>query len=130
MTRKKWPKTSHYDKDELNCSFCGKSRRVVPKLIAGPGVFICTECVALCNEIIDDKPTQSIMTVQFPRLDSISDTELLSKVKSIAASVAVIDDKLQEVVLALRARGVTWQKIGESLGTTRQAAWERFSGEE
>jgi hypothetical protein len=36
------------------CSFCGKSQAEVPKLIAGPGIFICSECVVLCNEIIDD----------------------------------------------------------------------------
>jgi ATP-dependent Clp protease ATP-binding subunit ClpX len=38
--------------DDLSCSFCGKSRREVRKLISGPKVFICDECVALCNEII------------------------------------------------------------------------------
>ena len=36
------------------CSFCGKSQRQVKKLIAGPGVYICDECIDLCNEIIDD----------------------------------------------------------------------------
>ncbi len=40
------------DMDDLSCSFCGKSRREVRKLISGPKVFICDECVALCNEII------------------------------------------------------------------------------
>jgi ATP-dependent Clp protease ATP-binding subunit ClpX len=38
--------------DDLSCSFCGKSRREVRKLISGPKVFICDECVNLCNEII------------------------------------------------------------------------------
>ena len=37
----------------LCCSFCGKSQHDVSKLIYGPGVFICDECVALCNETID-----------------------------------------------------------------------------
>src|ERR671918_260849 len=39
--------------DQLQCSFCGKSQRQVRKLIAGPGVYICDECIDLCNEIID-----------------------------------------------------------------------------
>jgi len=41
--------------DQLQCSFCGKSQRQVRKLIAGPGVYICDECIELCNEIIDEE---------------------------------------------------------------------------
>ena len=40
---------------ELFCSFCGKSQDEVRKLIAGPSVFICDECVELCNNIIRDE---------------------------------------------------------------------------
>ncbi|MGX6447551.1 ATP-dependent Clp protease ATP-binding subunit ClpX [Patulibacter sp. S7RM1-6] len=41
--------------EQLLCSFCGKSQRQVKKLIAGPGVYICDECIELCNEIIDEE---------------------------------------------------------------------------
>ena len=41
--------------DLLKCSFCGKSQKQVKKLIAGPGVYICDECIDLCNEIIDEE---------------------------------------------------------------------------
>ena len=40
--------------EQLLCSFCGKSQRQVKKLIAGPGVYICDECVALCVEILEE----------------------------------------------------------------------------
>ncbi len=43
--------------EQLLCSFCGKSQRQVKKLIAGPGVYICDECIDLCNEIIDEELT-------------------------------------------------------------------------
>ena len=43
----------------LKCSFCGKSQKQVKKLIAGPGVYICDECVDLCNEIIDEELTET-----------------------------------------------------------------------
>ncbi len=43
--------------EQLLCSFCGKSQRQVKKLIAGPGVYICDECIDLCNEIIDEEFT-------------------------------------------------------------------------
>ncbi|MFT7400817.1 MAG: ATP-dependent Clp protease ATP-binding subunit ClpX, partial [Hydrogenophaga sp.] len=39
----------------LYCSFCGKSQHEVKKLIAGPSVFICDECIQLCNDIIRDE---------------------------------------------------------------------------
>ncbi|MDR1355755.1 MAG: ATP-dependent Clp protease ATP-binding subunit ClpX [Propionibacteriaceae bacterium] len=43
------------DADLYKCSFCGKHQKQVKKLIAGPGVYICDECVDLCNEVIDDE---------------------------------------------------------------------------
>src|ERR687884_83747 len=43
------------DSDLLKCSFCGKSQKQVKKLIAGPGVYICDECIDLCNEIIEEE---------------------------------------------------------------------------
>ena len=43
--------------EQLLCSFCGKSQRQVKKLIAGPGVYICDECIDLCTEIIDEELT-------------------------------------------------------------------------
>ena len=41
--------------DLLKCNFCGKSQKQVRKLIAGPGVYICDECIGLCNEIIEEE---------------------------------------------------------------------------
>ena len=48
---------THESNEQLLCSFCGKSQRQVKKLIAGPGVYICDECIDLCNEIIDEELT-------------------------------------------------------------------------
>ena len=41
--------------DKLSCSFCGKTQDDVKKLIAGPSVYICNECVDLCNDIIEEE---------------------------------------------------------------------------
>ncbi|TVQ23423.1 MAG: ATP-dependent protease ATP-binding subunit ClpX [Leptolyngbya sp. DLM2.Bin15] len=54
-----------YD-SHLKCSFCGKSQEQVRKLIAGPGVYICDECVDLCNEILDEELYDSSSTVPQP----------------------------------------------------------------
>ena len=55
----------------LKCSFCGKTQKQVKKLIAGPGVYICDECIDLCNEIIEEElsePTEtSLGDLPFPR---------------------------------------------------------------
>ena len=45
--------------DLLKCNFCGKSQKQVRKLIAGPGVYICDECIGLCNEIIEEELSES-----------------------------------------------------------------------
>ena len=55
----------HFNRPEelLSCSFCGKSQNDVRKLIAGPGVYVCNECIDICNEIInDDERTDTIST--------------------------------------------------------------------
>src|SRR5690606_6891793 len=44
-----------YDDKQLRCSFCGKSQDQVRRLIAGPNVFICDECIELCQEIINEE---------------------------------------------------------------------------
>lgn len=48
------------DKGQLKCSFCGKQQDQVKKLVAGPGVYICDECIELCNEIIEEELNDEI----------------------------------------------------------------------
>ncbi len=108
--------------DHHRCSFCGKLPSEVEQFIAGPGVYICNECVGLCQLILAKKPTPP-----FPPLDDKSDDELVLDMARIAASRDQVEEAVTDRVQRLRARGVTWARIGESLGITRQSAWERFS---
>ncbi len=57
----------------LKCSFCGKSQKQVRKLIAGPGVYICDECIDLCNEIIEEEfsATEEINFTELPKPSEI-----------------------------------------------------------
>ena len=48
------------DKGQLKCSFCGKTQEQVKKLVAGPGVYICDECIELCNEIVEEELSDTI----------------------------------------------------------------------
>jgi len=63
------------DSDNLRCSFCGKRRDQVRKLIAGPNVYICVECVELCNEIIsedgEERPHAAPESIAVPRPQDI-----------------------------------------------------------
>jgi ATP-dependent Clp protease ATP-binding subunit ClpX len=109
----------------MRCSFCGKDKGEVDRLIAGPGVFICNECVGLCEQLLSGRPTPS-----FPPLEGKSDEELLADVARLYLSRGQVETAVQDRVLHLRSRSVTWARIGEALGMSRQSAWERFSGEE
>ena len=66
--------------DVMKCSFCGKTQKQVQQLIAGPGVYICDECVELCNEIIDERMAEAAQGTS----DDVVDIDL-PKPKEIAA---------------------------------------------
>lgn len=109
------------------CSFCGKGENRVRRLVAGPGVFICDQCVRLCNEILDSDQRKRGLSIG-------PDTEvvdvLLDELRINATGLKQSEDQLQRAVNLLRKNQVAWSRIGEAIGTTRQAAWERFSGED
>ncbi|MPZ54263.1 MAG: ATP-dependent Clp protease ATP-binding subunit ClpX [Acidimicrobiia bacterium] len=61
--------------DPLKCNFCGKSQKQVRKLIAGPGVYICDECIELCTEIIEEEfsSEEEVGLTELPKPDEIKD---------------------------------------------------------
>jgi hypothetical protein len=113
---------------QIWCSFCGKSNTAVDKLVAGPGVQICNECVDLAQAIIEeyrDKPN----ALRMPIWEEWSDQQMLDHIPRMAVVADQVETDLRLWVRELRHRGVTWSKIGVALGITRQSAWERFAGE-
>jgi ATP-dependent protease Clp ATPase subunit len=128
----------------LTCSFCNKSQFEVVKLVAGPGVYICDACVDLCNQIIaeelrrrGDRATgagsagaESGDPPPIKAWEDLPDEDLLTEMVHAHAAHQNVDRAVARHVAALRARAVSWARIGEALGMTRQSAWERFSGEE
>jgi hypothetical protein len=116
---------------QVNCSFCTKPSSAVAKVIAGPGVYICNECIQLCNDILEQEQQASSPGTQLPaREEAMTDEEILALLPRIASVSEQTDASLQRLVTVLRSRGVTWARIGAALQITRQSAWERFSGEE
>jgi len=105
----------------LKCSFCRKSENQVQRLIGGPNVGICDACVGTCNRILEATP------VPFTGWEKMSDDQLLQSLKPASQAMEAVRSVLQEQVGTLRKRDVSWAQIGEALGISRQAAWERFS---
>jgi hypothetical protein len=111
-----------------SCSFCLKPDSDVGKLVAGPGVYICDECVDLCRQIISSPPS---LPPGLTSWDEGLDLDgVLASLPRMAAAGAQVERSLSRFVQRARALGATWAAIGASLGMTRQSAWERFSGEE
>jgi len=111
----------------LRCSFCGKGEDRARKLVAGPGVFICDQCVQLCNEVFQSEGQQGELSIG-PNSE-VADV-LLDELRINVAGLKQSEDQLQRAVNLLRKNQVAWSRIGDAIGTSRQAAWERFSGED
>jgi ClpX C4-type zinc finger len=109
----------------LCCSFCTKDKDAVAKLIAGPGVYICNECVGLCGLILAEN-----LAPELGSWNEQPDDQVLASLAKIQAAVSQADAAVHDHVAVLRARGISWTRIGEALGVSKQAAWERFSGED
>jgi ClpX C4-type zinc finger len=108
----------------LYCSFCFKSQHEVKKLISGPAnIFICDECVALCNEIIAGRPPN----LSKPSPKELPTERLLERLRPIEDTIQGKGSQLQWVVDLLRSREVSWAQIGAALNISRQSAWERFT---
>lgn len=101
--------------EALCCSFCAKSQFDVVKLVAGPGVFICNECIDLCNQIIveemarkSDSPESAAWAEETPpslrAWDRLSDEELLAEMVRAHAAHQNVDRAVGRHVAALRAR--------------------------
>ena len=110
----------------IRCSFCQKLAPEVDKLISGPGIYICNQCVSACVEILEQKPPTP-GDAQLPSWHSMTEAEVLGRLPRITSVAAQVEGGLQRWVGEARRRGSSWATIGESLGMSRQSAWERFS---
>jgi len=117
----------------MYCSFCGKSQHEVKKLIAGPAVFICNDCVGLCDKIMaaeteaDAKRTAADAKPDFATPDTYPTERLLGLLASAETAFERVGDQVQHYVDTLRDREVSWADIGKALKVSRQAAWRRFA---
>ena len=108
------------------CSFCLRSHSEVEKLVAGPAVLICNDCVGLCRRIIEEHPVEEGgPLLPWQHTDSLD--VVLAHLPNVAVARAQVEETLNGWVGRARELGATWQQVGNALGMTRQSAWERFA---
>jgi hypothetical protein len=88
-------------------------------------VYICNECVGPCDLIIAEGPAADLGS-----WNEHPDDQMLASLAQIQTAVSQADAAVHDHVAVLRERGISWTRIGEALGVSKQAAWERFSGED
>jgi ATP-dependent Clp protease ATP-binding subunit ClpX len=113
------------------CSFCGRPQTEVKALVAGPAVFICNRCIRISGKVAEKASKNGEtevaglnwgeMLLEFPT------KSLCSSLASQEKALEHVRVQMQLTVEILRSRSVSWAAIGEALGVSRQAAWERFS---
>ena len=107
-----------------SCSFCGTDAGPAARIVTGPGVSICRDCIGLCTRILAGEPAAGAAAWR-----ERPDDELLASLARMQTAPPRIEAAMHDYVGTLRARGVSWARIGRALGFSRQAAWARFSAE-
>ena len=109
-----------------SCSFCTKDNRRVGKLVAGPGVYICDECVGLCAAIIAEELTPEDSVRRQEQFAHRSTNELLAALPGLARTAAMVEADLVRWVHRLRELGTGWDRIATALALGEEEAKNRF----
>ena len=108
------------------CSFCGRQGVEDTKFIGGLGAMMCVECLEHYHAQL--QTAASLQALRRPPWESMWDVELLAVLPQILRSAEQVNRFAAEWVGLLRERKISWSAIGNVLGVSRQAAWERFDG--
>lgn len=103
------------EKNQLKCSFCGKTQDQVKKLVAGPGVYICDECIELCNEIIEEELSEDlgleIGDIPKPKeIRSILDQYVIGQDEAKKALAVAVYNHYKRINLGMKIDDVELQK--------------------
>jgi hypothetical protein len=106
----------------ISCSFCSKTNKMVKKLIAGPGVYICDECIGLCDDILAEEEVGQ----PAPSLDDSPVERLLSILGEMATTTKSMEANLARWAKRLQARGASVNAIARAVGVSDDEARQRF----
>jgi ClpX C4-type zinc finger protein len=108
------------------CSFCGKDNTAVKKMIAGPGVYICNECVGLCDEILATTASAEPSPTPRAAFEQWSAEEILEVLPAVARNANSVESDLRNLVERLRATDISWQDIATRLDVDADTIRNRF----
>jgi ClpX C4-type zinc finger len=108
------------------CTFCKKGDRQVSKLIAGPGVYICNECVALCGQILEQESKGDQSTDRRAQFVNRSAAEILATLPALARTAADLQADMHRWVRRLRHLATSWDDIAAALLLDVEEARQRY----
>jgi hypothetical protein len=114
-----------FDIENKTCSFCGVRGTPGAKFAGGLGAMMCVDCVERFHDVFSTEAKTD--AVSRPPWDEMSDEEVLGTLPLIARNAEQVNEFLTEWVDLARERKLSWAEIGRVMGTSRQAAWERFA---
>lgn len=111
-----------------SCSFCGKPNTEVERIVAGPGVFICNECIELARVVVEDaaRATPEESRRRRAAYEDPSTEELLTVLPALVKSADRVEAELATSVNRLRARGASWHTIANAAGLSVEGTRHRF----
>ncbi len=109
------------------CSFCGKPSTEVERLVAGPGVFICNECIELAAMVVEDaaSATPEEEARRRAAYQDPSTEDLLTMLPALVRSADRVESELATSINRLRARGAAWRTIAGAAGLSVEATRQR-----
>lgn len=111
-----------------SCSFCAKPDTEVQRLVAGPGVFICNECVELAAWVVEDasRATSEEASRRRSEYRNRSTDDILAMLPPLVRSAERVEAELAQCIGRLREGGVDWQTIAGAAGIGAEDARRRF----
>lgn len=120
--------TDAADVSSVSCSFCGKPDTLVQRLVAGPGVYICDECVQLSAAVIEEatRVTPEESARRRARYVDRPTEEILATLPALLAAADRVEAELAGWIDRLRGRGADWHTIAGAAGVPTDALRRRF----
>jgi len=122
--------TTSFEHAIVSCSFCGKPNTAVQQLVAGPGVYICNECVELSATIVADaaRATPEEPARRRSEYGNRSTEVILALLPALVRHADQVERELTGSVDRLRERGTDWQTIAIAAGMSIDGVRQRFEG--
>lgn len=109
---------------DVMCSYCLRARAVAGPMVCSPLAAICRDCAENAVRLHTSQDSTDALATPVADLD---DAALLGRIAEVAAAGGQVEEHLAAWVRVARGKRLSWERIGEALGITRQSAWERFA---